>query len=107
MVDPIHRKAYLHDWKRRDDGRHPGMDYGFCEFAKDAAYWPMRELAQLDCDHVFNGKITIPSLTGAIHVLDNFAVEEFGDRFVVFCSGPFIYRERGVSNETTDESAGR
>jgi hypothetical protein len=91
-------KGYINRWKSREDPNENLIDYWFCEYAKDAAYWATRELAEIDAMH-FNRGITIPSLTGGNYMIFDFQVEEFApDHFVIFANAPFIVTERGTRN---------
>ncbi|MHB1937481.1 MAG: hypothetical protein ACYCOR_12965 [Acidobacteriaceae bacterium] len=56
-------KGYINRWKSSEDPDENLIDYWFCEYAKDAAYWATRELAEIDAMH-FNRGITIPSSFG-------------------------------------------
>ena len=75
-VDPLDRKAYLWKWGPRETPEGPTTDYWFCEFAKDAAYWESRQLAE-NAVSILNIGVRIPSIQGGIHSLRNFAIEEF------------------------------
>lgn len=91
-------KGYINRWKSREDPNENLIDYWFCEYAKDAAYWATRELAEIDAMH-FNRGITIPSLLGGNYMIFDFQVEEFAaDHFVIFANAPFIVTERGTRN---------
>lgn len=93
-VDPLNRKAYINRWER-DETR--DITYWFCEFAKDAAFWES-EFAARHARDILNVGVRIPSIQGGIHSLRNFEIEEVNPgRFVISCSGPFIYRETGVA----------
>jgi hypothetical protein len=91
-------KGYINRWESRKDPNENSIDYWFCEYAKDAAYWPTRELAEIDAMH-FNRGITIPSALGGSHTIFDFQVEEFAtDHFVIFAIAPFIVTERGTGD---------
>jgi hypothetical protein len=89
------RKGYIRKWEKPKD---PDSDLSgttyFCEFAKDAAYWDNREIAESDC-RIFNHGITIPSAEGGSFLIQNFDIEEFQPGiFVIFCHAPFQYTEK-------------
>lgn len=91
-------KGYINRWKPRKDPDENLIDYWFCEYAKDAAYWPTQELTEIDAMH-FNRGITIPSSLGGSYTIVDFHVEEFSpDHFVIFAHSPFIVSEPGASN---------
>jgi hypothetical protein len=96
--DPLNRKAYIRGWESKDAPEDHEVSYWFCEFAKDAATWENLHLAQ-DAQSILNIGVRIPSIQGAIHSLRNFTVEPLSDKFVISCSGPFIYIARGSSNQ--------
>ena len=97
-VDALNRKAYLWRWERRQTPEDPTTDFWFCELGKDAAYWDTRESAE-EATSILNIGVRIQSVQGGTHSLRNFTAEEFSDKFVIYCSGPFIYSERGSSNQ--------
>lgn len=87
----------------RDDPNKNLIDYWFCEYAKDAAYWVTRELADINVMR-FNRGITIPSLFGGSYTIFDFQVEEFAaDQFVIFAEAPFIVTERGTGNANPND----
>lgn len=91
-------KGYINRWKSREDPNENLIDYWFCEYAKDAAHWATRELAEIDTMH-FNRGITIPSSLGGNYTIFDFQVEEYApDHFVIFANAPFIVTERGTGN---------
>jgi hypothetical protein len=96
QLDPSNRKAYVWKWERRETPGGHTTDYWFCEFAKDAAYWESCESAE-NAVSMLNIGVRIPSIHGGIHSLRNFTLEPFEDKFVIYCSGPFIYSERGTA----------
>ena len=92
------KKGYISRWEPRKDSSEHLIDYWFCECAKDAAYWPTHELAEIDAMH-FNARITIPSSLGGSYTIFDFQVEEFAtDHFVVFANAPFIVTECGTTS---------
>jgi hypothetical protein len=95
-IDPLNRKAYIRGWERKPAPEDHEISYWFCEFAKDAATWESSIRAE-QARSILNIGVNIPSVQGGIHSLRNFAVELLDDKFVIYCSGPFIYTERGTS----------
>jgi hypothetical protein len=103
-VDPLNRKAYIRGWERKPAPEDHEISYWFCEFSQDAATWES-SIAAEQARSILNIGVTIPSVQGGIHSLRNFAVEPFDSKFVIFCSGPFIYAARGTAAD--EPSAGR
>ena len=101
-IDPLDRKAYIRGWERKDPPAEEEISYWFCEFAKDAATLETALSAE-QARSILNIGVTIPSLQGGIHSLRNFSVEAFANKFVIACSGPFIYTARGSSNQNVGE----
>ena len=95
----LNRKAYICSWERKDPPDYDGVNYCFCESAKDAAVWEDRDSAEEIAASLNTGGVTVPSLHGGTHILRNFTVEEFSDKFVIFCSGPFDHTQCGTSNQ--------
>ena len=90
MSNALLRRGYIHRWKKCDVPQDHRIDYWFCEFAKDAAYWDTKEAAQHACD-IFNVGIEIPSAHGGIYACRNFEVEKVSAiYFVEFCEAPFV-----------------
>lgn len=101
-IDPLDRKAYIRGWERKAPPAEEEIIYGFCEFAKDAATWETALSAE-QARSILNIGVTIPTLQGGIHSLRNFAVEMFTNKFVISCSGPFIYTACGSSSQNVGE----
>ena len=101
-IDPLDRKAYIRGWERKAPPADEEISYWFCEFAKDAATWETALSAE-QARSILNIGVTIPSLQGGIHSLRNFAVEVFANKFVISCSGPFIYTACGSSSQNVGE----
>jgi hypothetical protein len=97
QIDPLNRKAYIWKWDRT--GPEPkDVTYWFCPTAEGAATWDNRAIADRDVS-VLNIGVRVPSIQGGIHSIRNFTVEPFGERFVISCSGPFLYTESSSSAE--------
>ena len=91
------RKGYINRWESRAYSENQMMDYWFCEFAKDAAYWNSREEAEMDVA-LYNRGISIPSAQGGIYTIRDFQVEEHSPGvFLIFCEAPLAGVERSES----------
>jgi hypothetical protein len=97
--DPLNRKAYLRGWEPKDPPEDQEVCYWFCELAQNAADLETLDIANR-YSSILNIGVKISSIQGGTHVLRNFEVEEFGDKFVIRCSGPFICTEQGTSNQS-------
>lgn len=81
------QRGYIRQWEPDAPPNDNRSIYTFCELAKDAAYWPLRELAEAECQFLNRG-VTIPP--GGIFVCRNFQVEEESEgHFVIFGEAPF------------------
>jgi len=68
--------------------------YHFCHRAEDAAYWPTREIAEIECMDLNRG-VTIPP--GGTYLCTNFQVEEeTADRFLIYGEAPFEILKNGL-----------
>ncbi len=80
------RKGYICKWERDVPPNDNRNIYHFCSQPNDAAYWPSRQNAEVECIELNRG-VTIPS--GGTHVCRNFQVEEFApDKFLIYCEAP-------------------
>ncbi len=85
------QKGYICRWEREKPPNDNRNIYHFCLLPKDAAYWPTRGLAEIECLDLNRG-VTIPS--GGTYVCANFQVEENeADRFLIYCEAPFVFEE--------------
>ena len=99
----LDRKAYICSWERKAPPDYDEVSYCFGASAKEATAWEDRESAEEIAASLNTGGVTVPSLHGGTHILRNFAVEEFSDKFVIFCSGPFDHTQCGTSHPTVNE----
>jgi hypothetical protein len=91
MADVPLQKGYINRWKPRNDPRGNRVDYWFCEFAKNAAYWDTEDSAQRDCS-LFQGMEFITPF--GTYICRDFHVEQFGpNQYVVWCEAPFAGSE--------------
>lgn len=85
-------KAYVQRWEEQDSpyGRH--LEYFFTASPENAATWPAKDEADIDCKWVFErSNIRILSARGGYHTCTNFKSEERRPgEFVVYCEAPFI-----------------
>lgn len=96
----LNRKAYIRSWERKAPPDYDEVNYCFAESAQDATTWEDRESAEEIAASLNIGGVTVPSLRGDTHTLRNFAVEEYSDKFVIFCSGPFDHAQCGTAYPT-------
>jgi hypothetical protein len=89
-------KGYIVGFKSRESANHEIIDYWFSTSPKDAMRWDLREFAEGDVRH-FNRGITINEDIQRPHTLQDFQIEEFEGRFVVWCDGPFVIRGAGAA----------
>ncbi|HEY1987444.1 MAG TPA: hypothetical protein VGG85_18665 [Terracidiphilus sp.] len=99
----LNRKAYIRSWERKAPPDYDEVSYCFGESAKDATAWEDRESAEEIAASLNAGGVTVPSLHGDTHTLRNFTVEEFSDKFVIFCSGPFDHTQCGTSHPNVEK----
>jgi hypothetical protein len=104
MLVQVGRKAYIHFWSKRDDQQNPGTDYWFCSKPEIAAYWPTRQSAENDCRSCFNNKIYIRCLTGARAYVNEFEVEEYNGKFLVWFYVPCSYEVKDPPTKNAESS---
>jgi hypothetical protein len=66
-------------------------DYWFGQTPQEAATWDYRRAAEDARSHMEYSGITITTRTG-IGTLTDFHIEEYRDKFVISCEGPFELR---------------
>jgi hypothetical protein len=100
MVDPLNRKAYYCKEERKP--KELRTLYWFCEFPQNAAYFKTRSDAEWGKE-VLNRGVNIKSVEGGTHTIDNFEIEEYEGRYILSCSGPFLYEPgKEQTGEATD-----
>jgi hypothetical protein len=73
----------------------------FCEFPHHAGYFLTRDEAEWGKKVLINRHVTVPLIEGGMFAIESFEVEEYGGRFVLYCSGPFEYEP---GKESTGEA---
>ena len=100
-MDVVDRKVYIFE-EHFERGTNHGQKehvYAFCDSARDAMSFDDQYIAELGCSMFNYNAVIIDSVRGGKHTIDNFEVEKFENRFVIFCIAPFIYTARGGTNQ--------
>lgn len=88
------QKGYICRWERDIAPNDNRNIYHFCSLAKDAAYWPTRYLAEVECLDLNRG-VTMPP--NGTYLCTNFQVEEEAtDKFLIYCEAPFDVLKSGL-----------
>lgn len=104
-IDPLKRKAYVskHEKAEYPENR---TKYWFCELPTNAAHWESRAAAE-NARSILNMGVNVPSAFGGTYECRDFTIEEIAeDKFLIFCTGPFIYDESRPEQAAASAASG-